>query len=117
MEFRGNDPIYMQVAERICDEILTGVYGEQERIPSVREYGAIVEVNPNTIVRTYDQLQQSGIIYNKRGLGYFVAEGARQKILEDKRSHFISEVVPDFFRRLDYLGISIEEVAEMYSAR
>ena len=80
MTFKENKPIYLQIADRIMDEILQEVYEEEGRILSVREYAGIVEVNANTVVRTYDYLQTQGIIYNKRGLGYFVATGAAQKI-------------------------------------
>ena len=81
MTFKENKPIYLQIADRIMDEILQEVYEEEGRILSVREYAGIVEVNANTIVRTYDYLQSQGIIYNKRGLGYFVSTGAAQKII------------------------------------
>ncbi len=68
MKFKESKSIYLQIADRICDEILQGQYMEEERIPSVREYAATVEVNANTVVRTYDYLQGQEIIYNKRGL-------------------------------------------------
>ena len=71
MKFKESKSIYLQIADRICDEILQGQYMEEERIPSVREYAATVEVNANTVVRTYDYLQGQEIIYNKRGIGYF----------------------------------------------
>ena len=84
MTFKENKPIYLQIADRIMDEILQEVYEEEGRILSVREYAGIVEVNANTVVRTYDYLQSQGIIYNKRGLGYFVSTGAAQKIYSRK---------------------------------
>ena len=73
MKFKESKSIYLQIADRICDEILQGQYTEEERILSVREYAATVEVNANTVVRTYDYLQGQEIIYNKRGIGYFVS--------------------------------------------
>ena len=76
MNFKESKAIYLQIADRICDEILLGQFGEEERIPSVREYAAIVEVNANTVMRSFDYLQSQNIIYNKRGIGYFVAPGA-----------------------------------------
>ena len=82
MNFKDNNPIYLQIAERICDEILQGRYSEDDRIPSVREYAAMVEVNANTVVRTFDHLQSLEVIYNKRGLGYFVAKGAIRRLLQ-----------------------------------
>ena len=65
MKFKESKPIYLQIADRICDELLQGLYQEEERIPSVREYAATVEVNANTVVRTFDYLQSQEIIYNK----------------------------------------------------
>lgn len=79
MKFKESKSIYLQIADRICDEILQGQYTEEERIPSVREYAATVEVNANTVVRTYDYLQGQEIIHNKRGIGYFVSAGAKDR--------------------------------------
>ena len=87
MTFKENKPIYLQIADRIMDEILQEVYEEGGRILSVREYAGIVEVNANTVVRTYDYLQTQGIIYNKRGLGYFVATEADRKSTRLNSSH------------------------------
>lgn len=70
MDFSNDKAIYIQIAERLCDEILAGKYREDERVPSVREYAVLLEVNTNTTVKSYDQLASEGIIYNKRGLGY-----------------------------------------------
>ena len=77
MKFKESKSIYLQIADRINDEILQGQYAEEGRIPSVREYAATVEVNANTVVRTYDYLQGQEIIYNKRGIGYFVSAGLK----------------------------------------
>jgi transcriptional repressor NrdR len=65
MNFKESKAIYLQIADRICDEILLGQFAEEERIPSVREYATIVEVNANTVMRSFDYLQSQNIIYNK----------------------------------------------------
>ena len=65
MNFKENKAIYLQIAESICDEILLGTYAEEERIPSVREYASTMEVNSNTVMRSYDWLQQQEIIFTK----------------------------------------------------
>lgn len=114
MKFKESKSIYLQIADRICDEILRGQYKEEERIPSVREYAATVEVNANTVVRTFDYLQSREIVYNKRGLGYFVSSGAREVILSLRRKVFLQEELPEFFRRLQTLDISLEEIEKMY---
>ena len=104
MNFKDNNPIYLQIAERICDEILQGRYSEDDRIPSVREYAAMVEVNANTVVRTFDHLQSLEVIYNKRGLGYFVAKGAVRRITKERKRTFLTEELPELFRKmLQYL--------------
>lgn len=114
MNFKETKAIYLQIAERICDEILLGQYQEGERIPSVREYATIVEVNANTVMRSFDYLQSQDIIYNKRGIGYFVSAGATKLILSLRRDIFLKEDLNYFFKQLSTLGISLDEVAEMY---
>ena len=74
MIFNNDKAIYLQIADRLCDEILAGHFIEDERIPSVREYAVTLQVNTNTAVKAYDELARDGIIYNKRGLGYFVTK-------------------------------------------
>ena len=114
MKFKETKSIYQQIADRLCDEILQGIYHEEERIPSVREYAATVEVNANTVVRSYDQLQGQEIIYNKRGIGYFVAVGAVERIKQLRRTTFLSDELPEFFGSLTTLDISIEEIEKLY---
>lgn len=115
MTFKENKPIYLQIADRIMDEILQHVYEEEGRILSVREYAGVVEVNANTVVRTYDYLQNQGIIYNKRGLGYFVSTGAAQKIVALRKETFLQQVLPDVFKEMYLLHIPMETLAEMYA--
>ena len=77
----------------------------------------MVEVNANTMVRTFDHLQSLEIIYNKRGLGYFVAKGAVRRITKERKRTFLTEELPELFRKMDVLKISIDELREMYEAR
>lgn len=114
MNFKESKAIYLQIADRICDEILLGQYQEEERIPSVREYAAIVEVNANTAMRSFDYLQSQDVIYNKRGIGYFVAAGAKNLILTLRRDTFLKEELEQLFRQLYTLGISENELGDMY---
>ena len=76
MNFTTEKAIYVQIADRLCDEILTGKFVDDERIPSVREYAVLLEVNTNTAVKSYDLLEQRGVIYKKRGLGTRSADWA-----------------------------------------
>ena len=114
MNFKESKAIYLQIADRICDEILLGQFGEEERIPSVREYAAIVEVNANTVMRSFDYLQSQNIIYNKRGIGYFVALGAKELIHSLRKDTFLKEELDSFFRQLYTLDIPIKEIETMY---
>ena len=114
MNFKENKAIYLQIAERICEMILLGEYREEERIPSVREYAAIVEVNFNTVMRSFEHLQSSGIIYNKRGIGYFVETGASGKIRSLRKEYFLQNEINDFFKQIKILEIPIKEIVAMY---
>ena len=116
MNFKESKAIYLQIADRICDEILLGQYREEERIPSVREYAAVVEVNANTVMRSYDYLQMQGVIYNKRGIGYFVAIGARSLIHSMRRESFLKEEADYFFKQVYMLGVTEDELSAMYRA-
>ena len=114
MNFKESKDIYLQIADRICDEILLGQFAEEERIPSVREYATIVEVNANTVMRSFDYLQSQNIIYNKRGIGYFVATGARELIHSLRKNTFLKEELDYFFRQIKTLDIPIKEITDMY---
>lgn len=114
MNFKESRPIYLQIAERIMDEILQNVYEESDRIPSVREYAAEVEVNANTVARSFDYLQTREIIFNKRGIGYFVANGAKDTIRTLRKKEFVEESLPELFRKMALLDISIDDVNALY---
>ena len=105
MDFHADKPIYLQIADAIADRILSGELKEEDRIPSVREYGSDVGVNPNTMMRAYEKLTDDEVIYNKRGIGYFVAPEAREKILSAKREEFLTRDVPSIKRRMALLGL------------
>ena len=114
MIFSNDKPIYIQMADRLCDEILAGKYKDDDRIPSVREYSVLLEVNTNTAVKAYDELARANIIYNKRGLGYFVTPGAKKQILKERKQEFMKERLPELFRQMRLLGIGIEEVCKAW---
>ena len=114
MNFTDNKAIFLQIADRICDDILLGNFIEESRIPSVREYAALVEVNANTVMRSFDYLQSKDVIYNKRGIGYFVSPGARSRIQSLRKALFLNEEADYFFKQLYTLAISKEEPLKMY---
>ncbi len=108
MEFSSTKPIYLQIADVICDRILSGELKDEDRIPSVREYGASLGVNPNTMMRSYEILTDEEIIYNRRGIGYFVASDAKDKILQAQRKEFLEHDVPVIKARMNLLGLDYE---------
>ena len=110
MIFTNDKPIYIQMADRLSDEILADKYKDDDRIPSVREYSVLLEVNTNTAVKAYDELARANIIYNKRGLGYFVTPGAKKQILKERKRTFMKERLPELFRQMQLLVITLEDV-------
>ena len=117
MEFRKNQTIYMQIADHICENILTSELAQGERIQSVREMASSIQVNPNTVMRSFNHLQDQGIIYNKRGIGYFVSDDALHKIKKMKKQDFINNTLPQLFHMMDLLGIDMKELEELYQKR
>jgi GntR family transcriptional regulator len=116
MDFKESKSIFLQIADRLSDEILQGRFKEGERMPSVREYAELMEVTNNTALRSFDHLQSLGIIFNKRGLGYFVADGARKTILTSRRQKFMSEDVNEFLRQLRTLDIPMQSIVDIYNS-
>ena len=114
MIFTNDTAIYIQMADRLCDEILADKYKDDDRIPSVREYSVLLEVNTNTAVKAYDELARANIIYNKRGLGYFVTPGAKKQILKERKQEFMKQRLPELFRQMALLDITIDDVANAY---
>lgn len=110
MDFDSNKPIYIQIADNICDRILSGELKPGGRIPSVREWGASIGVNPNTVSRSYEILSEKGIISNQRGIGFFAAPDAMERIRVGEQKKFIEEELPSFVRRAELLGLNIKEL-------
>ena len=114
MNFNENKAIYLQIAEWVFEQILNRKWKEGDRILSVRELGMLLEVNPNTILRSYDFLQKLEIIVNRRGVGFFVAPDATDKIVSYRRKQFVEEEVPAFFKTMKLVRMSWEELAGLY---
>lgn len=110
MDFKNQKAIYLQIAESICDDILAGRYHEDEKLPSVRDIAAEVEVNVNTVTRSFEWLQNQDVVVARRGLGNFVNSGAMETVVRLRRREFFEEQVPEFFRQMQALGITIDEV-------
>jgi len=114
MDFSESKAIYQQIADYVCEQVLMGRWKENDRILSVRELGVQLEVNPNTVLRAYDFLQRSGIISNRRGIGYFASEDAIAKIKELRRERFVNRELPRIFQEMELLGMDISELKEYY---
>ena len=108
MQFTDDKPIWRQIYELIAMRILSDEWPEGSRIVSVRELAQEVGVNPNTVMRSYERLDGDGIIFNRRGIGFFVTEGAKEHIREIERRKFLDEELPKLRERLNLLGLTIE---------
>ena len=115
MEFNQPKGIYLQIADEVCDRILTGECCCGERIPSIRELAVSLGVNPNTVTRSYQSLLDRQIIENRRGIGYYVSEAAMKTILEERRAEFIRSELPNLFRTMQLLGLNIDALNEYYT--
>jgi GntR family transcriptional regulator len=110
MQFRESISIYLQIADYICEKILLKQWKVEERIPSVRELAMQLEVNPNTVMRTYEFLQQQNIIYNQRGIGYFVSSDAIKNATQYRKTEFMENELPVLFRNMYMLGMDAQEL-------
>ena len=109
MEFNAHKPIYLQICSQLYEQILRGDLKADDRIPSVRDYGIQLGVNPNTIMRSYEHMTAAGVIYNKRGIGYFVAENAKELVLSQMKEEFLKDELPQVIKKMHLLGISTED--------
>jgi len=115
MEFKETQAIYLQIGDYVCEQILLGRWKEGERLLSVRELGITLEVNPNTVMRTYDFLQEREIIFNKRGIGYFASEDALGKIIQYRKKQFLEQDLPLVFKNMTLLGMTFKEIENEYN--
>lgn len=114
MIYYSDKALFVKIAERLCDDILADRYREGDRVPSVRELAAEYEVNTNTALRAFEVLQRDDILLQQRGIGMQVARGAKRKILNARKKEFMQSELPDFLRRLDLLGLSIDDVSQAW---
>jgi GntR family transcriptional regulator len=114
MEFRDNEPIYLQIAAYVSQNILLGKWQADQKIPSVRDLTMELQVNLNTVLHAYEFLESQGVIYIKRGLGNFVASDGEGKAKAYRKERFIQQDLPVFFTNVYLLGISQEEILQRY---
>jgi GntR family transcriptional regulator len=114
MEFKENPAIYIQIAEYVCEQILLKKWKLGDKIISIRDLAVNMEVNPNTVQRAYDILQQRDIINNKRGIGYFIEDDAMERILNFRREQFMENELPVFMRNIYLLNIDFKEIKSSF---
>ena len=114
MQFRESRAIYLQIADFICERILLKQWKADERIPAVRELAVQLEVNPNTVMRTYEFLQTQNIIQNQRGIGYFVSTDGMKNATLYRKTEFIEKELPNIFRNIYMLGMDVDELKPRY---
>lgn len=116
MIFKENTKaIYLQIADKICDEVMMGTRHPGDRIASVREYASALQVNANTVMRSYEYLDRAGVIFNRRGIGFFISDDACERILTMRREAFFSGEMQEFFHSINLLGIAPEQLMELYA--
>jgi DNA-binding transcriptional regulator YhcF (GntR family) len=110
-------PIFVQIAERIEEDILAGRLAEEEQVPSTNQFAALYQINPATAAKGVNLLVDQGILYKKRGLGMYVATGARANLLEKRREQFFEQYVVAMLQEAEKLGITTEQLMDMVQRR
>jgi DNA-binding transcriptional regulator YhcF (GntR family) len=106
-------PIFLQIAEQIENDIVAGALPEETQVPSTNEFATFYRINPATAGKGVNLLVDTGILYKKRGIGMFVAEGSRERLVAKRRDHFTTEFVQPLLAEAAKLGITTEQLAEM----
>ncbi len=113
IDTNGEIPIFIQIAEQLEDSIFTGVFQEEEKIPSTNEISALFNINPHTVLKGMNMLVDQGIIYKKRGLGMYVKEGAVQKIRTKRQGEFLTKYIEPLVKEANKLSISKKNLLEL----
>jgi DNA-binding transcriptional regulator YhcF (GntR family) len=114
VNFKPNYSIYLQVADFVCEKVLTSVWRDGDKLPAVKDLAVVTSVNPNTVIKALTWLQDNDILTTQRGVGYFLTEGAVAKTLALKRRQFIEEDLPDVFATMRLVGMEMDELEELY---
>ena len=114
IEFNDKTPIYLQIMDLIKMDIVTGKLKATDKLPSVREMAVNLKVNPNTLQRSYQELERLGIVYTQRGMGTFVGE--EKNMVEDLKKEMAKEVIDSFILRMKSLGFTDSEIIKSVSS-
>ena len=112
MEWNDSQPIYRQLRDLVIERVLDGSFPEGEAIPSVRQVATDYRINHLTVGKAYQELVDMGLLEKRRGLGMFVAEGARQNLSTDEQQRFMVEELPAFAERVRLLGLDMNNVTQ-----
>src|SRR4029078_3646627 len=116
MEFKDHQAIYLQIADYVCEQVLLKYWKTEERFPSIRDVAVDLQVNPNTVQRSYDFLQELGVIANKRGVGIFVEKDAIKRIMAYKRKEFNTKTLPIIFKNMALLNMDLKEFGKLFNS-
>ena len=115
--FDGPEPIYLQIAQMIRAQVLAGELAEEEQVMSTTQFATTFRINPATAAKAFAGLVDEGVLYKRRGLGMFVAPGAREKLLADHRARFFDEVLAPALAQADLLDIPTAEIVDYVLGR
>ena len=110
--FDDNRPIYLQIANGIKNDVLSGALGEDEQVMSTNQYAAFYQINPATAAKGFAQLVDEGVLYKKRGIGMFVSPDARGRLRRQRRDRFFSEVVDPMLAEAQMVGVDVGEIVK-----
>lgn len=108
--FDGPEPIYLQIAQMVRAQVLAGELAEEEQVMSTTQLATTFRINPATAAKAFAGLVEEGVLYKRRGLGMFVAPGARERLLAEHRRRYVAEVLEPALAQADLLGIGAQEI-------
>ncbi len=110
MQFGGDKPIFLQLAEQLEDGILSGAFPEEGQIPSITEYASTYKINPATALKGVNLLVDAGLLYKKRGVGMFVTQGAQEALRQRRSEAFYQDYIVTLVRKAKGLNMSLEQL-------
>jgi GntR family transcriptional regulator len=108
--FDGREPIFLQIADQIRTQVLSGALREEEQVMSTTQYATAYRINPATAAKAFAELVEEGTLYKRRGVGMFVAPGARERLVAARRERFFTDVVDPVAEQARLLGIPLDDV-------
>ena len=110
MDFNDNKPIYKQIVDYCFGCIMTGAWPPGQRIPSVRELAVAMTVNTHTVLKAFEYMQAHEVIYPRRGMGYFLADDAQERVTQTRRQQFFEETLPKVIEEMQMLNLTAPDI-------